>query len=109
MLCLTCTMLSSVDLARYGVPRAIRYLRIVVKRNKNFFNLHHKNYGEPFYDHHIPVGIWCENYVVSTSMRPNHVASTLILRHFYIMCPLGWHLTPNAVTIKQVLKNKILW
>ena len=35
------------------------------------------------------VGIWCQNDVVSTSMRHNHVASTLIRRHFYVMCPLG--------------------
>ena len=27
-----------------------------------------------------PVGIWCQNDVVSTSMRRNHVASTLIRR-----------------------------
>ena len=26
---------------------------------------------------------------VSTSMRHHHVASTLIRRHFYVMCPLG--------------------
>ena len=36
-----------------------------------------------------PVGIWCRNDVVLTSMRRNHVASTLIRRHFYVMCPLG--------------------
>ena len=36
-----------------------------------------------------PVGIWCQNDVVSTSMRRNHVASTLIRRHFHVMCPLG--------------------
>ena len=28
------------------------------------------------------MGIWCQNDVVSTSMRRNHVASTLIRRHF---------------------------
>ena len=36
----------------------------------------------------VPVGIWCKNDVVSTSIRRNHVASTFI-RHFYVMCPLG--------------------
>ena len=35
------------------------------------------------------MGFWCQNDVVSTSMRRNHVASTLIRRHFYVMCPLG--------------------
>ena len=35
-----------------------------------------------------PVGIWCQNDVISTSVR-NHVASTLIRRHFHVMCPLG--------------------
>ena len=38
---------------------------------------------------HYPVGIWCQNDVVTTSMRRHHVASTLIRRHFYVMCPLG--------------------
>ena len=35
------------------------------------------------------MGIWCQNDVVSTSMRRHHVASTLIRRHFHVMCPLG--------------------
>ena len=35
------------------------------------------------------MGIWCQNDVVSTLMRHNDVASTLIWRHFYVMCPLG--------------------
>ena len=34
------------------------------------------------------VGIWCQNDVISTSMR-SHVASTLMQRHFHVMCPLG--------------------
>ena len=29
-----------------------------------------------------PAGIWCQNDVVSTSMRRHHVASTLTRRHF---------------------------
>ena len=29
-----------------------------------------------------PVGIWCQNDVVSMSMRRDHVASPLIRRHF---------------------------
>ena len=36
-----------------------------------------------------PVGILCQNDVVSTSMRRDHVASTLIRRHFHTKCPLG--------------------
>ena len=35
------------------------------------------------------MGIRCGNDVVSTSMRRNYVASTLIRRHIYVMCPLG--------------------
>ena len=35
-----------------------------------------------------PVGIWCQNAIVSTSMRRHHVASTFIRRHF-TSCPLG--------------------
>ena len=36
-----------------------------------------------------PVGIWCKNDVVLTSMRRDYVASTLIRRHFGTKCPLG--------------------
>ena len=36
------------------------------------------------------MGIWCQNDDVSTSIRRDHVASTLIRRHFYVMCPLGY-------------------
>ena len=39
-----------------------------------------------------PAGIWCQNDVVSTSMRRDHVASTLTQRHFYAMCPLSSYL-----------------
>ena len=31
----------------------------------------------------------CDAITVSPSMRRHHVASTLIRRHFYVMCPLG--------------------
>ena len=40
-------------------------------------------------EEYSPVGIWCQNDVVSTSMRRDHVASTLIRRHFHTICPLG--------------------
>ena len=36
-----------------------------------------------------PVGIWCKNDVISASLRRHHVASTLLRRHFHVMCPLG--------------------
>ena len=36
-----------------------------------------------------PADIWYENDVVLTSMRRDHVASTLIQRHFGTKCPLG--------------------
>ena len=37
----------------------------------------------------IPAGTQHQNDVVSTSMRRDHVASTLIRRHFNVVCPLG--------------------
>ena len=37
-----------------------------------------------------PADIWCQNDVVSMSMRRDHVASTLIRCHFYDMCTLGY-------------------
>ena len=36
-----------------------------------------------------PESIWCQNDVVSTSMRCHIVASTLIQHFVYTMCPLG--------------------
>ena len=36
-----------------------------------------------------PAGTQHQNDVVSTSMRRDHVASTLIRRHFNVVCPLG--------------------
>ena len=36
-----------------------------------------------------PVGIWCQNDVISTSVR-NHVASTLTRCHFNVMWPFPW-------------------
>ena len=36
-----------------------------------------------------PAGTQHQNDVVSTSMRHDHVASTLIRRHFDVVCPLG--------------------
>ena len=35
------------------------------------------------------MGVWCQNDVVSTSMRRNYVASPLRRRHFHVICPLG--------------------
>ena len=43
------------------------------------------------------MGIWCQNDVVSTSMRRYHVASTLIRRHFYVMCLLGIIITVTRI------------
>ena len=36
-----------------------------------------------------PMGIWCQNDVVLTSMRRHHVASTSIRRQSGTKCPLG--------------------
>ena len=39
-----------------------------------------------------PAGKWCQNDVVSTSMRRDHFASNVAstsLRHYYVICPLG--------------------
>ena len=53
----------------------------------------------------IPVGICYQNDVILTSMRRSYVASTLIRRHFYAMCPLGIHLpcfiSPIAFTPRR--------
>ena len=44
-----------------------------------------------------PAGTQHQNDVVSTSMRRDHVASTLIRRHFNVVCPLGsFHLLEDA-------------
>ena len=46
----------------------------------------------------IPVGIWCQNDVVLTSMQRHHVASTSIRRHFGTKCPLGSFATYFSVS-----------
>ena len=46
-----------------------------------------------------PAGTQYQNDVVSTSMRRDHVASTLIRRHFNVVCPLGAH---SAVRSKKL-------
>ena len=45
-----------------------------------------------------------QNDVVSTSMRRDHVASTLIRRHFNVVCPLG-PLLPNLTQISPVISK----
>ena len=52
-----------------------------------------------YYFHHIafPAGIWCQNDVVLTSMRRDDVASTLIRRNFFVMCPLGCDIAQISV------------
>ena len=52
----------------------------------------------------FPVGIWCKNDDVSTSMRRHHVASTSIQRHFYVMGPLGRDFQFSSMTDKAYLK-----
>ena len=44
---------------------------------------------EPFFQNFniFPVGIWCQNDVVLTSMRHNYVG--INTTSFYVMCPLG--------------------
>ena len=37
----------------------------------------------------LPAGTQYQNDIVSTSMRRDHVASTLIRRHFNVVCSLG--------------------
>ena len=49
----------------------------------------------------ISVGIWCQKDVVSTSIQRNYVASTLIWRHFYVMCPLGYNKPTTRVSLSQ--------
>ena len=41
----------------------------------------------------VPVGIWCQNDVIATLMRRDDVASTLIGRHFYVICQLEYYMS----------------
>ena len=52
-----------------------------------------------------PAGIWCQNDVVSTSMRRHHVASTLIRRHFGTKCPLGRGQTSGACGFSKTFQT----
>ena len=44
--------------------------------------------------------IWCQNDVVSTSMRRNHVVSTLVRRHFGTKMPAGIRLMRNPTDLQ---------
>ena len=46
----------------------------------------------------IPAGTQHQNDVVSTSMRRDDVASTLIRRHFNVVCLLGYVVHPRVAT-----------
>ena len=62
----------------------------------------------PFFKerHLFPAGIWCQNDVVSTSMRRNYVASTLIRRHFRTKCPLGCYFLFASLDVKLLLNQE---
>ena len=63
-------------------------------------------------ERYIPVGIWWQNDVVLMSMRRPHVASTLIRRHFYVMCPLGQSISILQFFISvrdNITKTKVIW
>ena len=51
-----------------------------------------------------PAGTQRQSDVVSTSMRRDHVASTLIRRHFNVVCPLG----PCFITTFTKLRRRSL-
>ena len=50
-----------------------------------------------FHFFHYTAGIWFQNDVVLTSMRRDDVASTLIRRNFFVMCPLGCDIAQISV------------
>ena len=56
-----------------------------------------------------PVGIGCQTDVVLTSMRRNYVASTLIRRHFYVMCLLGKNPLRKSDTPNSLTGSKLGW
>ena len=74
-----------------------QYVRSRIKGKDNHprrfrtFSKHSRQNTDSANTRHLynPAGICCQNDVVSTSMRRNHVASTLIRRHFRTKCPLG--------------------
>ena len=74
-----------------GHSAALYYSHTKVKTVKRHLQLTSKekftSHSLRIYNHHV--GIWRQNDVVSMSMRRDHVVSTLIRRHFYVMCPLG--------------------
>ena len=52
---------------------------------------------------HNPSGHTTLNDVVSTSMRRDHVASTLIRRHFDVMCLLGY----SRLSLSRIPRNSL--
>ena len=52
----------------------------------------------------IPVGTQYQKDVVSTSMRRDHVASTLIRLHFNVVCPLGlYQCLSSLITLNRCI------
>ena len=60
--------------------------------------------GQPRFTRYFPVCIWCQNDVVSTSMRRHHVVSTFIRRHFYVKCRLGLKLLPVQLCMTRTVR-----
>ena len=54
------------------------------------------------------MGIWCQNVVVLTSMRRNHVGSTLIRRHFSHQMPLGMLVQQGCSPLVHVPTDHII-
>ena len=64
--------------------------------------------SHPIRSTYVPVDIWCENDVVSTSMRRDHVASTLIQRNSGTKRPLGLYIPVKGNRIQaQIRDNKV--
>ena len=80
----------TVNTALNGYFLNLGRIKVAKEKLDSTFYIPYLGYGETLIPTVFPAGIWCQNDVVSMSMRRNHVASTLIRRHFRTKCPLGY-------------------
>ena len=91
-----CPLLNGVYVSREDYAPGANYLRVDPLFGKVLLSRKASRY---------PADIWCENDVVLTSMLRDHVASTLIQRHFGTKCPLGSHISCSPL-LKTAVKTE---
>ena len=86
-------------LSKFIADDILKLILVYFKENKVTLRLKFLTHQSLY----IPAGTQHQNDVVSTSMRRDHVASTLIRRHFNVVCPLGYVLLYKRMYFHTIL------